>query len=102
MMVITRKTGIVFYLFILLKAAQSFFMNLLYLSTAPGLAIILYVYHKDKYNREPVMYLITSFCLGVFSALPAVYIEMYGNAILNQFVEVSLLHTLIMAFIVVA
>lgn len=77
-------------------------MNLLYLSIAPGLAIMVYVYLKDKYNREPILYLIISFCLGVLSALPAVYIEMYGNAILNQFVEVSLLHTFIMAFVVVA
>ncbi|WP_018612701.1 PrsW family intramembrane metalloprotease [Segetibacter koreensis] len=77
-------------------------MNLLYLSIAPGLAIMLYVYAKDKYNREPVLHLIISFFLGVFSALPAVYIEFYSNQVLNQLVEVSLLHTFIMAFVVVA
>src|SRR4051794_26498276 len=77
-------------------------MNLLYLSIAPGIAIMLYVYAKDKYNREPVMHLVVSFFLGVLSALPAVYIEMYGNQVLNQFVEVSLLHTIVMAFVVVA
>lgn len=69
---------------------------------APGIAIMLYIYFKDRYNREPVLNLLISFLLGVLSSLPAVYIEIFGNGVLNSTMEVSFIRTVVMAFGVVA
>lgn len=77
-------------------------MNLLALAIAPGLAIMLFIYLKDRYNREPLKYLMVCFILGVLSAIPAVYLEIYGAKILNNYLEVGLVHTVVSAFVVVA
>ena len=77
-------------------------MYLLSLAIAPGFAIMLFIYLKDRYNREPLRHLFMCFVLGVLSAIPAVYLEMYGSYLLNDMMSVSLTHTIISAFIVVA
>lgn len=48
---------------------------LLALAIAPGLAIAMFVYEKDKLDREPFHLLIKSFFLGAFSVLPALGLE---------------------------
>ena len=50
-------------------------MGLLALAIAPGIAICLFIYFKDKYNREPFGLLILSFFMGVLSIIPAVIIQ---------------------------
>lgn len=45
------------------------FMILLGLALAPGVAIILYIYLKDKHEREPVVLLLLSFFYGCLSTL---------------------------------
>jgi len=80
-------------------------MTLLLLAIAPGFAICLFIYLKDKYNREPLKNLITSFLLGVVSAIPAVMIEIGGTKLVDYWVEGSVpvfVHILLQAFIVVA
>jgi len=52
-------------------------MNLLALAIAPGLAICLFIFHRDAYNREPKLNLIVTFFLGVVSVLPAIFIEQF-------------------------
>lgn len=76
--------------------------QLLAVAVAPGIAIMLYIYFKDRYNREPILSLLICFLLGVLSSLPAVYIEMFGNGVLNSTMEVGFFRTVIMAFGVVA
>lgn len=49
---------------------------LLALSMAPALAIIVWVYVKDKYEKEPVGLLVFSFLLGVLSIVPAILLEL--------------------------
>jgi protease PrsW len=44
---------------------------LLALTVAPGLAIALFIYLKDRYDREPFRQLIWAFLLGVCSTIPA-------------------------------
>lgn len=44
------------------------FFPLLGLALAPGFAIVLYIYLKDKHEREPIGLLIISFVYGIFSA----------------------------------
>ena len=46
-------------------------MGLLALAIAPGIAICLFIYYKDKYNKEPIWMLILAFLLGVLSIIPA-------------------------------
>lgn len=50
-------------------------MQLLMLAIAPGIAICLFIFHRDAYNREPKLNLIISFLLGVISVIPAAIIE---------------------------
>lgn len=44
-------------------------LTLLVISSAPGACIILYIYLKDKHEREPVGLLIQSFLFGVLSVV---------------------------------
>lgn len=50
-------------------------MLLLALALAPAIAIIFYIYSKDKYEKEPFRNLAISFILGVLSTLPAIVIQ---------------------------
>lgn len=52
-------------------------MILLALAIAPGIAICLYIFLKDIYNKEPRRLLLASFLLGVLSILPPFFIESY-------------------------
>jgi protease PrsW len=51
------------------------------LAIAPCLAIILFIYYRDKYEREPKWLLFVSFLLGVFSVIPAIFIELFVQKI---------------------
>jgi RsiW-degrading membrane proteinase PrsW (M82 family) len=50
-------------------------MTLLALAIAPGIAICLYIFLKDIYNKEPKRLLIASFVLGIVSIIPPYIIE---------------------------
>src|SRR4051812_40099825 len=60
-------------------------MFLLALALAPGFAIMLYIYSKDKYDREPLRYLLVSFLLGIVSTIPAMLLESAASAALNSY-----------------
>lgn len=73
-------------------------MDYIALAIAPGLAISLFIFHRDAYNREPKLNLLMSFVLGIFSIIPAFFIEKaftgyFGKGVVDQ---------AIMAFLVVA
>lgn len=51
--------------------------SLIGLAVAPGIAIALYVYFRDKYEKEPLKLLAVIFFLGFFSVLPAAWIEIW-------------------------
>ncbi len=51
-------------------------MELLALAIAPGLAISIYIFWKDKFDPEPKRLLIWAFVLGVLSIIPAVILEL--------------------------
>ena len=48
---------------------------LLSLAVAPGLAIAIYIFWKDKFEREPKRLMILGFVLGIVSLVPAVLLE---------------------------
>lgn len=52
-------------------------MDYIALAIAPGLAICLFIFHRDAYNREPKLNMIVSFILGAVSVIPAFFIETY-------------------------
>lgn len=73
-------------------------MDYIALAIAPGIAISLFIFHRDAYNREPKLNLLISFFLGILSIIPAFFIERafagnFGNSLVDQ---------TIMAFFVVA
>ncbi len=45
------------------------------LAVAPGLAIAIFIYEKDKLDREPLHLLVKSFFLGALSIFPASFLE---------------------------
>jgi len=74
--------------------------TLLALAIAPGLAIALFIYWKDKFDKEPRKILLISFFLGVVSTIPAVVIESFGASF--SLSTDSLPMTLIYTFVIVA
>ena len=58
------------------------FVILLGLALAPGVAIVLYIYLKDKHEREPVVLLLVSFFYGCLSTLVTLIISEPVNYLL--------------------
>lgn len=50
-------------------------MDYIALAVAPGIAICLFIFSRDIYNREPKLNLVVSFILGAISIVPAFFIE---------------------------
>lgn len=73
-------------------------MELIALAIAPGLAICLFIFHRDAYNREPKLNLIVSFVLGAAVIIPVYFIERYFHV----FPDKSITGTAVSAFLVVA
>lgn len=73
-------------------------MDLIALAIAPGIAICLFIFHRDAYNREPKLNLFVSFFLGAVIVLPVAYTELY----FNQFPGHTISGVAISAFLVVA
>ncbi len=72
---------------------------LLTLALAPVIAILLFVWFKDKYEREPFKLLLLAFIFGVLSIIPAIILEMIGNSF---FPVMDMLNVFIYSFAVVA
>ncbi|NNE31103.1 MAG: PrsW family intramembrane metalloprotease [Winogradskyella sp.] len=78
-------------------------MNLLLLAVAPVMAIILYVYFQDKYEKEPKGLLLVSFILGaIVSILIVTVIYLFTGNFIPLTDEYSIWQQFIQAFIVVA
>lgn len=73
-------------------------MTLLALAIAPGLAICVYIFLKDVYNKEPKSTLVACFFLGVLAVIPPFIAETN----LKFFFSNSILDTGLYAFLVVA
>ena len=58
-------------------------MNYIALAIAPGLAICVFIFYKDIYNKEPKFNLIVSFGLGSIAIIPAVLFEKSFNSTLD-------------------
>lgn len=77
------------------------FLPLLAISSAPAACVILYIYIKDKHEREPVSLLVKSFLLGILAVLVTFLISLP----LDMFVptdEENLSQQAVHAFLLVA
>jgi RsiW-degrading membrane proteinase PrsW (M82 family) len=78
-------------------------LTLLALAVAPGIAIACYIYWKDKYDREPLQNLATSFLLGVACIVPAIILEETFEPKLGFYIsKYSIYYYVVKAFIIVA
>jgi protease PrsW len=77
-------------------------MGLLALAIAPGIVICLFIYFKDKYNREPLGLMLASFFMGMLAIIPAIIIQLVFTKPVNQMMGEGVLYTAVFAFIIVA
>ena len=77
-------------------------MGLLALAIAPGIAICIFIYWKDKYKREPLGLLLGSFMLGMFSTIPAIILELIFGKPFGELTGMSIARVGLFAFAVVA
>ena len=78
-------------------------LSLLALAVAPGAAITLYIYSRDKYDREPLKPLLISFLLGALATVPAIFIQNKLKPELMHYCPgFSILYFFLLSFIVVA
>ncbi|MFZ1809160.1 MAG: PrsW family glutamic-type intramembrane protease [Cyclobacteriaceae bacterium] len=76
-------------------------LALLAIAMAPGVAIGVYIYLKDRHEKEPISLLIKSFFYGVFS----IFVTLFISGIISQFVtinELDVSEQAVHAFIIVA
>ena len=77
-------------------------MGLLALAVAPGIAICIFIYFKDRYNKEPVVLLIMSFILGMLSIIPAIIIQLAFGTSADKLGGASMASVALFAYGVVA
>lgn len=57
---------------------------LLIAACIPSIVLIIYVYVKDKHDKEPIWLLILLFVLGAVTCFPAIYIEGFLRSIISN------------------
>ena len=74
---------------------------LLIAACLPSIVLIIYIYKKDKADKEPFWLLFTLFLLGAFACVPSIFLENFAEK-LNFFSEGSVMYRLFDNFIGVA
>ncbi|MEO7524646.1 MAG: PrsW family glutamic-type intramembrane protease [Ferruginibacter sp.] len=77
-------------------------MTLLALAIAPGIAICLFIYFKDKYNKEPIIWLIISFILGMLAIVPSIIAEATLTTQVEKYFGNGIRGLAILSFFVIA
>lgn len=78
-------------------------MNLLLLAIAPIMIVVVFIYFKDKFEKEPIRFLFKNFLLGAFiSVLVTFILSIILNSIHPLTNDKSIFEQFIKAFIVVA
>ena len=76
--------------------------DLMALAIVPGLLLIIYVYRKDRVEKEPPMLMIKLVLFGVISCIAAGYIEQFESQFLPAYPEGSLEYALQTSFLMAA
>lgn len=78
-------------------------ISLLALAVAPGLALAIYVYWRDKFEREPIRWVAFSFFLGLPAAFMAAIVSLFASRFLELVISHGeLLRLALDAFLAVA
>jgi RsiW-degrading membrane proteinase PrsW (M82 family) len=78
-------------------------LSLIALAVAPGAAIAVYIYSRDKYDREPLKPLLISFLLGAVATAPAILIQSTLKPVLYLYLPgYTPLYYLLLSFFIVA
>ncbi len=72
--------------------------SLLFLALLPGILIIIYIYKKDKVEKEPWRLILKLMIFGALSCIPASFMESFIDAWMPSYPEGSLPYALSMAF----
>lgn len=73
--------------------------SLVSLAMLPGILIILYIFRKDKVEREPVNLIVKMVVLGALSCVPAAFLEGWIENYLPQYPEGSLGYAMTISFL---
>lgn len=77
-------------------------MGLLAIAIAPGIAICLFIYLKDKYNREPLGLLMVSFIMGMLAIIPAVIIQIAFTKPVERIMGEGIYYVAVFSYLIVA
>ncbi len=73
------------------------------LAILPSIILLVYIYRKDKKEKEPIKFLWSCFGFGVLTAIPACVLEMLESTVVDAvFTEGSIVYAIVDAFIVAA
>lgn len=73
--------------------------SLVSLAMLPGILIIVYIFKKDKVEKEPVNLIIRMVVLGAVSCAPAAFLEGWAEGFLPQYPEGSLGYAMSISFL---
>jgi len=59
-------------------------LELLVMAIAPGIFLLWFFFHKDRYEPEPLRLLLLTFILGAISTVPAIIIEMFSSSLIRE------------------
>ena len=76
--------------------------NLMALAIIPGLLLIIYVYKKDKVEKEPVGLIVRLVIFGIISCILAAFLEQLESTILPKYPEGSVQNALVQSFLMAA
>ncbi|MBQ3051862.1 MAG: hypothetical protein IJC96_08230, partial [Clostridia bacterium] len=57
---------------------------LLFFGLIPPIILLIYIYKLDKIEKEPPKMILRLFLYGIFSVLPAMFLEAIGIAVLSR------------------
>ena len=73
--------------------------SLVSLAMLPGILIIIYIFKKDKVEKEPVNLIVKMVVLGALSCVPAAFLEGWADNLLPQYPEGSLGYAISISFL---
>ena len=77
-------------------------MGLLAIAIAPGIAICLFIYLKDKYNREPFWLMVFSFIMGMLAIIPAVVLQIAFTKPVERIMGGGIYYVAVFSYLIIA
>lgn len=77
-------------------------MGLLAIAIAPGIAICLFIYLKDKYNREPFWLMVFSFIMGMLAIIPAVVLQIAFTKPVERIMGEGIYYVAVFSYLIIA